>query len=1383
MAKPIPNNQVFNRPPRIRPVWPVETIELPEPPQAARRDGLNWLIVLTPILGIMIMVGAMAVINQSSNALLFAVPMGAMTLVGVGTAIITGRSQLKRDARDFAERRTFFEEQLEDREEYLRTLYDQERACRLFLDPDLTELLIIASARNNAFPPQARLWERRMGDSDFLSLRIGLGNVPLSSSIKVPQPPRDGTVERRLYEIQQRYAMLKNVPVVVPLAELGSLGIGGPRAACLALFRSLIWQISVLHAPSDVRIAVVHSAGVSGEDWDWLRWLPHTIPLSNDPARNLRMCVSEKSAVLQLMSSLLDEFSRRRDKQAQQGTNAPTKLLFPMLVVIVDGIEQVRDQPIISEIMRNGASYNIVMICLEKSWQEIPSECASMIDIHDDGSVRWAKAGHQWSLDRVVGDRADFAESDLLARRLASVQLAEAGSNQDVPRSVRLFDVLEINDETDLLPPRFWSQPLTEAWHPDVPIGRKAGGKPLYLDLYEHRHGPHGIIAGTTGAGKSVLLQCIIAALAIKHSPVQMQLLLIDFKGGASLSMFEPLPHTAGFVTDLEGRLAERAMTAIKSEIRRRKTLLRRTAFEKKTKVENIHDYRALALQHHLPPLPNLLIIIDEFDEMVKTYQEFVTELVRIVKQGRSLGVHLLVATQQPAKAVSDEIRTQLKFFIALRLGSSEDSREMLLKTDAAFLPTDIPGRAYFRTGTSIELFQVALVTGEYRARSEGATESDPVVKLFIGNQERTLERKQPTKATPNSNTKTTDLKILVRALEKAGAACLDEANSEYAWQPQPIWQPPLPTQLVLADVLAANIVKEDLASTILQAWKQRPDASRWLQIVVGRLDIPELSRQECLTLNLLTTNLAVVGTSGSGKTMLLRTLLLSLALTHSPQDVWCYILDSGGQGLSSLEELPHVGSVIQVRDRDRVRRLIHTLHTTIRERQDLFRATGASDLEAYCRDQHVRIPALLVVIDKLALLREEFDDKYGNDTIIDDLIRLVRLGRPYGVHFIIAADAARDYTYKLLALLDARIALRLPDLYDYNELLGGRITGQVSSTTPGRGLTNLTEQGILDLQIALPLLERSDPNATEDEEQATLLDSEILTDLRETINQIVAAWNTHPRGEMVKAAPILLLPDQLPLAKLGTEAFQRVSLDGQITIPLGQESINLQVASLHLSRDLPHALVLGGRRSGKTAVLQTSILSLARRYSPTELRFIIIDVHKRGLEPYRVLPHCAHYASTEEDVQEVTSLLDSIRQNNQGCRWIVILDDYNIGRTTMKSQFTQDWSNSNNLFGVLSNLATVGSELGIHLIVAANLEYAEEGIIKSLDEGRNGIILWPHRFDSNAKFLGVTLPVGERGVEQPPGRALLVEEDEQLVVQIAKLPADDLPQFIADIS
>lgn len=1331
-------NHSFNRPPRVRPRWPAETVVLPEPPAAPEPARGDWLAMLMPLAGAGVFAGAAGL--NGADPLLVALPTGAMALLGLGAGLLGQRGVARRAAAAYAERRAHYEDRLELELARLRRLHEHERAARDYLYPEPGELLLIAGAAASEAAPEPRLWERRIADDDFLDLRVGTGSLPAASQVRLPPMASGGALDPRLPRAAAEYATLRQVPISVPLARLGSLGLAGSRGAAVALARALIWQAVALHSPADLRLVAMVSPECAAE-WEWLRWLPHCVPLTNDPSPGARMVAARHEAAARLASDLLDQLSRRRERLGR-ATDPP--LSGPRLLLLVDGAALPQAYPAIGELLRHGAGLGMATLLVAPSWPQLPEACAAMLEVEDHGA-RWTCAGDQWPRERFTPDRAELGASDRLARRLAGVRLLEGGGAQAIPRSVRLFDLLGLKGEADLSPPRAWAAPPRAAWHSNVPIGAGTDGAPICLDLNEGRHGPHGIIAGATGAGKSVLLQTIIAALAATHGPERLQLLLIDFKGGAALMLFAPLPHTAGLVTDLEGRMAERAITAIKSELRRRKALLKDTAAAHASKVENIGDYRALAERVGLPPLPNLLVVVDEFDELARGNPEFVAELIRVVKQGRSLGVSLLLATQQPARAVTDEIRSQLAYFIALRLGGAEDSREMLLKPDAAFLPADLPGRAYMRAGGDVQLLQVALVTGPYRpATAEGA--AGPRVSFYRDGREH-LVMDAPQRSQQGG---ATDLDILVRSL---AAAAINRLTTPQGWRPPPIWQPPLPPRLSLA-VLDPGVAAP-------QPWAIGAEGRR-LQQAVGLLDLPQEGRREPLVIDLAAGHLAVVGAPGSGKTTLLRSLVIGLALRYSPRELWCYLVDAGGQGLGPLAALPHVGAHLLAREGERVRRLIYLLDATLAERQELLRAADAGDRLDYLARTGRSLPAILVVIDKLAVLREELRSDAGDEALLDDLMRLARLGRPFGLHLVLSADRAADLSYRLLALCEQRIALRQPELHDYGDLLGARVTAQIPAGLPGRALVAHPDHGALDLQIALPALATVEGEGGD----GAALDGDLMRELRGSARDLAVAWAAQRLPEDADPPPVELLPDQVPLSAL--QSLPAPTALCGLVAPIGRESLSLGAAWLTLGRDTPHALVVGPRRSGKTAALHSAARALAARHRPGELRLYLLDGPRGGLLPLRELPHVAHYAADEAGAVALCEALLAARATASVQR-LILVDDYTLARERLRGQLAQSYGGAPNLFELLCEIAQVGGQQGEHLILAAGISYADDNLLRALDGGRAGLILWPGRYDLGTRLLSVALPLPEqRGAHQPPGRALMVREDAQQIVQLA---------------
>ncbi len=1242
------NPSLFNRPPRLRPRWRAETVELPvspNPPQP--RSATMWLQALLPMIAALLFSASALIGYGSWQAALPALVLGVLSS---GITLLNERDTTRRNAHTYAEQQILFNDRLAVARARLRRLHEEERAARRYLAPDPAELLRIAGADGRPRAPEPRLWERRLSDDDALELRVGSGTLPATSRATIqPGAPAD----RRIDQILAEYATLHQVPICLPLRQLGSLGIAGPRPAVVGLAYALLAQAATLHAPAELRIALIAQTNTA-TDWQWIARLPHC-QTPGEPQAGRILAAIEPAAIDRLLTFLLDELSRRREATAVNP--AP-------VVIIVDSAALVATHTALGQLLRDGGPYGLIVVVLADDWANVPEYCAAVVEV-DRRMGRWTQAGEAWPATPFQPDLLDRASIEQLANRLATIRLTEIGAGQHLPRHARLLELLEL-PAGDGIPPR-WLQPPPLAWH-ETPIGALGEGKPFSLNLNEQCHGPHGIIAGATGAGKSVLLQTIIVALAATHGPDRLNVLLIDFKGGAALAPFAHLPHTTGLVTDLDDRLATRAIAAINSELRRRKTMLRTVAEQYGIHIENIADYRALARQHPLEPLPNLLIVLDEFDEMARSCPDFVSALVRVVKQGRSLGVHLLIATQQPARVVSDEIRSQLSYFIALRLGSSEDSREMLQRPDAAFLPPQLPGRAYVRSGGEVRLMQVARLATQPDGQS--------------------------------------DLEAITQRLCAAGRAHLAALN----WQPLPIWQPPLPAHLTL----------------------NAPASG--LQAVAGLLDIPQQSRQIPLVIDLQAGHLAVFGGPASGKSVTLVRIILDLAGRCAPDALWCYLIDGDGRLLSALAELPHVGALVQPFDREALITLLRQLDTLLRERRMRVSAGQPPG------------PPVLLVIDRLAVVRDELRDAYGESDLAE-LVRLARNGRDLGLRLIVSAERPSDLPYRLAAQFEQRLALRMPDLNDYADAFGQRPPSQLPSAIAGRGYWQHSEEGLLEAQIALPAgcAEGGDSR-------------ELALSIRTQVNAIARA--------MARSAgsppPLALLPERLAQSAL-PPASQSVT---GLHLPCGWSADPHGPAILRLSPETPHALVVGPRRSGKSMALLTLAHSALTASPPAHL--IIIDGPRRSLNRLRALTPTMRYIADEAGLAALNDELSALRREATN-RQLLIIDDYHLCRERWRDHFTQSYSTTPSLFNQLVELAQTGNE-PFHLIIAAGISYADDPLLRALDGARNGVVLWPGRYDTGTRLLGLNLPLpDQRHSEQPPGRALLVNgDDEPVMMQVA---------------
>lgn len=1244
------NSSNFNRPPRLRPRWSAETVDLPAPPAPPPRANAVWLQTLLPIIAALIF-GVSALAGYGSW--LAALPALVLAVLSSGATLIHERTNHQRSMQDYAEQQALFADRLAAARARLRRLHEEERAARRYLAPDPAELLRIAGAESRSRAPEPRLWERRLGDDDALELRLGSGAIPASSrAVIVPNAPAD----RRIDQLVAEYSTLHHVPICLPLRQLGSLGIAGPRSAGLGLVYAMLAQAATLHAPAELRIALI-APPTAIADWQWIARLPHSqTPGEMQVGRVL--AAAEPVAIERLLTFLLDELSRRRE-------TSPANPL--PIIVLVDNAALVTRHTALGQLLRDGGKYGLIVVVLTDDWANVPDHCAAVVEV-DQRMGRWTRAGEAWPTTPFQPDLLERADIERLASRLATIRLNEIGAGLHLPRHVRLLDLLALPTD-DQLVPTGWQQTPATSWHPEVPIGVVGESKPFWLNLNEQQHGPHGIIAGATGAGKSVLLQTIIAALTITHGPDRLNLLLIDFKGGAALAPFATLPHTTGFVTDLDDRLATRAIAAINSELRRRKAVLRSVTERYGVHVENIADYRHLARQYSLEPLPNVLIVLDEFDEMARSCPDFVSALVRVVKQGRSLGVHLLIATQQPARVVSDEIRSQLSYFIALRLGSSEDSREMLQRPDAAFLSPQLPGRAYMRSGSEVRLIQVARLTTQPDGQS--------------------------------------DLELIAQRLYAAGQIYLLEQN----WQPQPIWQPPLADRVTLTT------------------------SATGLKAVVGLLDIPQQGRQTPLEIDLQTGHLAIFGGPASGKSVTLVRLVLDLAARLAPDQLWFYIIDGDGYLINTLTDLPHIGALVRPFEREALLALFRQLEQLLRERRSRVLAGLPPG------------PSVLLIIDRLAVVRDELRDAYGESELAE-LVRLARNGRDLGLNVIVSADRLADLPYRLAMQFEQRLALRMAELQDYADVLGERPPAHLPPAIPGRGYWLHADEGMLETQIALPHIGGDSYD-----------ERELVKGIRMYVTALAANASAFSAGP----PPLALLPEHVSRAQLPSARRDNDCL----ILPCGWAADPAGPAMLCLGRETPHALLIGPRRSGKSTALMTLAQS-ALSVSPP-IRLLVIDGPRRSLSQLQQLP-IVRYIADEAGLNALNDELSMLTQRAM-YQYLLIIDDYHLCRERWRDHFTPNYSSVPNLFNQLVELAQTSDE-SFHLLISAGISYADDPLLRALDGARNGIVFWPGRYDTGTRLFGLSLPmVDQRQLEQPPGRALLVNgDDEPRMIQVASV-------------
>jgi S-DNA-T family DNA segregation ATPase FtsK/SpoIIIE len=970
----------FNRPPRSASAAGPAEMVAPSEPREPSKPHFSIASTVGPLVLAVIMVAVTRDLRFGLFALL-------SPLIGIGTYVESRRRSRKEGA---AGRRKFAEE-LDALDTRLAAAGEVERARLRVRLPDLGEVL------RRAALPSTRLWERRPRHDDFLSLYAGLADRPWKPPVRADGGEIPSAVTERTGS-----ARLLAAPVAVELAAGGVVGIVGDRAAALATARSLLCQAAVHHGPADLTIGVFVDPGRE-PDWDWCKWLPHTrLPQGADQwlaygrdrsesmLRQLAGGAAHGTALVVLDSDVLTE-----------GKRSPARDLL-------NAARPVATTPFGSAV----APVAVAGIVVAASADRLPAACDTVIEIVDpdgDATVRRPAEGTEVTDVLLAGLTVAAARS--CARDVARFddpELHQAGAG--LPDGVRLLPMLGLaRVDAGSIRDR-WRR--TEPASAVAPIGVTERGV-FAVDLV--RDGPHGLVGGTTGSGKSELLRSMVAALAAHADPSQLTFVLMDYKGGAAFDECARLPHTVGMVTDLDEQLGERALRALEAELRYRERQLRAVG------ADNIVEY----VRQGLPgaePMPRLVVVIDEFATMAKELPDFLSALVGIAQRGRTLGVHLILATQRPSGAVNDNIRTNTNLRIALRVQDAADSIDVLGIRDAAELSRLLPGRAYVRLGPGeVVPIQTALVTTVTGAAQDApvsvapfafgpATETEPAAP-----EPAAPEPAAPGPVRPAEVESRTDLARLVDAIAEAARGIAP---------PRRPWPEPLGAEVDLA-ALPADPPRAMVALA--------DDPGRQTQYPVG-WDPAE-------------GNLLLFGITGSGTTTTLLALALSLAAAQPPESLELYALDYGSGDLDVLDALPHTGSVIAADDRERQVRLIRHLRTEL----DLRRGSGPARRR------------IVVLVDNISALRAAFDDVEGL-VLMDLLTRLYADGTAAGIAFAVTADRFSAVPPAWASVTTQRWLFRLPDPYDYAQ--AGLTRKDVPAKVPGRMVMT---PGALQAQVGRP--------------------------------------------------------------------------------------------------------------------------------------------------------------------------------------------------------------------------------------------------------------------------------------------------------------------------
>jgi S-DNA-T family DNA segregation ATPase FtsK/SpoIIIE len=1210
----------------------------------------------------------------------------------------------------------------EERRDYLRYLALVRRRVRA-VAAEQRAVLEHVHPEPAAWPEvlaQGRLWERRAGDADFGQLRAGRGAQRLAMRLVAPQTgPVEGVepvTALALRRFLRAHAVVPDLPVALSLRGSATIWLE-PEPGCgpgpaRALARALVAQYVLWHGPGDALLAVVAPASRVAE-WEWAKWLPHAgHPRRRDAVGPLRMLTAEADDVRRWWAAELS------------GRPPGTGVGEPHLLVVVDGAAGPGP-------WAGVAGATVLRVGAPAGRRPGPSVVRLLV-----GPGRLARADREGAVTPVGRpDGLTLAEAAALARRLA--RFHPAGSGPAAPTGLRtspgLPALLGLGPVTaegvEALRARRGRTPERLR----VPIGVDEAGAPVALDLKESAHGgsgPHGLCVGATGSGKSELLRALVLGLAAAHSSAELNLVLVDFKGGATFLGFAGLPHVSAVITNLadELSLVDRMADALAGEITRRQELLRAAG-----NLAGVAEYAAArrgGRGRELPPLPALVVVVDEFSELLARRPELIELMVTVGRLGRSLGLHLLLASQRIDEGRLRGLESHLSYRIALRTFSAAESRAVLGVPDAHQLPP-APGSAFLSTGTDeLVRFRAAFVSGP--ATTPGGSAATPAQRRAhpFGI--------EPVAAATPARSPSGERDAGAPVLD-TGPSVLDTVVAALAGNGPPahrVWLPPLADPPPLDEILGRPRAQPGRGLRV-------PGAAGALRVAVGLVDRPYQQRRDRLTLDLADAagHLAVVGGPRSGKSGALRAVLLALALSHTPAELGVHVLDFGGGTLTALAGLPHVGTVADRQQPDLVRRTAAEFAAVLARRERLFRDAGVGSVEEFRRrraaGEFPDEPAtdLLLVVDGCAVLRAEFDDLEAR------LLPLTGQGLSYGLHVAVSANRWSELRPALKDLLGSRLELRL------GEPAESEVDRRRAAAVPARPGHGLAPDGAPTV-LAAPWLSGDGAG-----------DPGVL------VAAVAAAWTGPP------FAPVALLPG-------------RVHVDDLPPGPglgIGVDEDGLARVEIDFAAD-PHLLCFADAESGKTTLLRVLARGLTSRFGPDRARLVVVD-HRRGLLGAVGEPHLLAYTSTAEATAEaVRELAGSLRRRLPGPEvtarelrdrswWTgpevyVLVDDYDLVAPAGVA--------SNPLLP-LAEFLPQAKDVGLHLIVTRRSGGAGRALFDPLlgrlrELAAPGLVM--NGSPDEGPLVGTAKPQ-----PLPPGRGTLVDRRRGTRrVQLGWLPPEPVP-------
>ena len=1097
---------IFKRPPRQIYREPNEKVELKAPPDKEEpKKGALIKMLIPPLLSAGMMVGIGLLIGRGIMMLMSV----GMMVVAVTRSIFTFFSSRKEKREKERMREEDYGQYLLRKRKELHELKEAQIKSLTYhnLSPREIEKAILSNS--------GRVYERAVGDADFLTLSLGLSDKLPCYTVKTPENKdvKKDPLFEEMETVAKAHYMLKDMPTVIDLKN-AHLGLVGEKPYIHRALYSILSQLCFFQSYHDIEIILL----TDEEDraaFEWVRWYPHL----RNKSINVTGLISAENHRDQALGNISQVMKQRHQKSAESKKDSR---YLPHYIFIAENPKLIVNHSIMEYLQSSDTSLGYSLIYTTNIETNLPENVKTVFRL-DGGEYGTLVMNEGEMSNRPVSlfniDGIDF---EIMARKLTGLRHMQGISTQ-IPESVSFFELYGVQRPEEIPVLELW---MKNACHKSlaVPLGLRGKDDVVNLNLHESAHGPHGLVAGTTGSGKSEIVQSYILSLAVNFHPHEVGFLLIDYKGGGMANLFENLPHLLGTITNLDGSESMRALASIKSELKRRQGVFGDVG------VNNINQYTKLFKAGEATlPMPHLFIISDEFAELKKEQPEFMAELVSTARIGRSLGVHLILATQKPTGVVDDQIWSNSKFKLALKVANESDSNEVLKTPDAARITQ--PGRAYLQVGNNeiYELFQSAWSGAPF---IEDVVDKGFDSRVYEINQlgQGVLLNEDLSEVDKSQDAKYTELDVTVNYVK----AIYESTNSEAVERP---WLPPPEEKIV------TNAIQKGINVGKIEGYN--------LDVPLGMVDIPEEQLQKEFGHNFPDDgNLAIFGASGFGKSTSLMNIALTIATNNSPQNAKFFILDYGNSALAQLRGLPHTADYINIDDEEKLEKMVKLFAEEIKARKHKFASVNAMNFRMYNEVAEEKLSAILLIIDNFDVVKEV---KEG----LEERIKIItRDGPSIGIYTVTTASGANSIKYSIISNFKNKIATFINEKSDLVSLVGR--TSYDLPEVRGRAIVRLADIHVA--QLYLPVEHTNDIDY-----------SNRIGALIEELSELNTA------GE---ASGVRILPDVIEYTDI-EEYFAPqsrtaiIGFDTESTEPLG------------FDLTIPFQLIIGGAATGKTNILR----------------------------------------------------------------------------------------------------------------------------------------------------------------------------------------------------